>query len=109
MSLIKIVIYSSQNGKKPFTSWIEKLDAAARAIIKARLDRISLGNFGDSKTIQGANGIKELRIKYGPGYRIYYGMKGNLIVILLIGGDKSSQRSDIIKATHYWNDFKDNS
>lgn len=64
-----------------------------------------LGNFGDSKAIKNGNGIRELRVDFGPGYRIYFGMKGPVVVILLLGGDKNSQNKDISKAKNYWNDY----
>jgi len=104
---IKILIYTSSTGKAPFKVWLNDLDIKTRAIIKTRLDRISLGNFGDSKTIKNGGGVKELRISYGPGYRIYYGMKGSTLVILLVGGDKKSQNRDITKAKQYWLDIKE--
>lgn len=107
MSLIKILVYTTSSGKAPFFVWLDNLDVKTRAIIKTRLDRISLGNFGDSKPIKNGGGIRELRISYGPGYRIYYGMKGSTLVILLVGGDKKSQARDIIKAKQYWLDVKE--
>ena len=102
MSLIKIVTYTTKTGKIPFFDWQNKLDVQTRAIIRTRLDRIRLGNFGDSKSIKNGNGICELRIDYGPGYRIYFGKKGMLTIILLIGGDKKTQDRDIAKAKQYW-------
>lgn len=80
-----------------FTKWLEKLnDSNAKARILLRLKRVSLGNFGDVCPIGG--GVSELRIHYGPGYRIYFTAKGDTIVILLCGGDKSTQAKDIAKA-----------
>ena len=107
MSLIKILIYSTSSGKAPFKVWLNDLDTKTRSIIRTRLDRISLGNFGDSKPIKNGAGVKELRISYGPGYRIYYGMKGSTLVILLVGGDKKSQARNIAKAKQYWLDIKE--
>ena len=104
---IKISIYTTSAGKAPFKAWLNDLDVKTRAIIKTRLDRIGLGNFGDSKPIKNGGGVKELRISYGPGYRIYYGMKGSTLVILLVGGDKKSQNRDITKAKRYWLDIKE--
>lgn len=66
-----------------------------------------MGNFGDAKMIKGGEGIWELRIDYGPGYRVYFGKQGATIVILLTGGDKKSQNRDIAKAKRYWLDYKD--
>ncbi len=80
-----------------FISWFQELrDRRAKARIQARIDRVELGNFGDTKSV-GA-GVYELRIPYGPGYRVYYVRQGAIVVILLAGGDKSTQNADIKKA-----------
>ncbi len=80
-----------------FERWLLRLkDPRARYRINARISRISLGNFGDTKSVRG--GVDELRIDYGPGYRIYYTRKGPVIIVLLVGGDKSTQEADIKKA-----------
>jgi putative addiction module killer protein len=70
--------------------------------VLTRITRLRLGNFGDCKIIKRTNIIFELRIDYGPGYRIYFGKKDQALVILLIGGDKKSQESDIAKTKKYW-------
>ena len=102
MSLIKVSIYSTETGKSPFLEWLYDLDTKTRTIIRARIDRVSLGNFGDSKPVKGATGLRELRIDYGPGYRVYFGIREMVIIIILLGGDKSSQQRDIAKAKQYW-------
>ncbi len=80
-----------------FASWFKSLrDRRAKARIQARIDRMELGNFGDVANV--GEGVSELRIHYGPGYRVYFVQRGSVIVILLSGGDKSSQNSDIKKA-----------
>ncbi|WP_305296945.1 type II toxin-antitoxin system RelE/ParE family toxin [Parvibacter caecicola] len=81
-----------------FSKWMKRLrDANARARINVRIRRISLaGNFGDTKPV--GDGVYELRIDYGPGYRVYYAQRGSEIILLLIGGDKSSQQKDVAKA-----------
>jgi putative addiction module killer protein len=80
-----------------FVDWIDKLkDRSASARILLRLDRLRCGNFGDFKNI--GDGLSELRVTYGPGYRVYYTHQGDKIVLLLIGGDKGSQARDITKA-----------
>lgn len=107
MSMLKIITYTTSTGKKPFTSWIDQLDTKERTIIIARLARIKLGNFGDCKPIKNGEGILELRIDYGPGYRVYLGRKGLTLLVLLIGGDKGSQTKDITKAKLYWRTFKE--
>lgn len=75
-----------------FTTWISDLDVNARARVEIRIRRVSLGNFGDAKFF---DGIGELRIDFGPGYRVYFVRKGNTVVILLGGGTKKTQRGDI--------------
>ncbi|HPG39432.1 MAG TPA: type II toxin-antitoxin system RelE/ParE family toxin [bacterium] len=80
-----------------FDKWLLKLeDIRAKAKILTRLKIIELGNLGDHKSV-GA-GVSEFRINYGPGYRLYYGKRGTSIILLLAGGDKSSQAKDILKA-----------
>lgn len=77
-----------------YIKWFENLaDRRAKARIDVRIRRMSLGNFGDVKPI--GEGISELRIDYGPGYRVYFTRKGNQIIVLLAGGDKSTQDKDI--------------
>ncbi len=78
-----------------FTSWLDPLrDERAKARIASRIRMMTLGNFGDHKAT-GGHGVQELRINYGPGYRVYTIQHGKLLVILLCGGDKSTQRKDI--------------
>ena len=80
-----------------FAAWLRKLhDEQARARIQIRIRRISLGNFGDIKPVGG--GVSELRIDYGPGYRVYIERRGNLLILLLAGGTKKTQQTDIAKA-----------
>lgn len=86
--------------------WLASLkDLKARARIAARLDRLSLGSFGDCKPLR--EGVSELRIDWGPGYRVYYAMLGRTCVLLLCGGDKRRQASDIKRAIEYLEDFKE--
>jgi len=80
-----------------FTKWLINLkDRKAKARIQARIDRVEMGNFGDVSPV--GEGVSELRIFYGPGYRVYFVKRNSVVVILLSGGDKSSQKSDIAKA-----------
>jgi len=102
MSFIKILIYQTKNGRAPFSKWKDSLDEKTRAIVRTRIDRVRLGNFGDCKRIKDGNGIWELRISYGAGYRIYFGKRKSTIVVLLTGGDKKSQNRDITQAKQYW-------
>ena len=101
----EINLYILEDGFCPFAAWLDGLrDRQARARIKKRLDRVELGNLGDVKPV--GEGVSELRVDYGPGYRIYFAQVGTTIVVLLCGGDKSSQRQDILKAKQYWTDFQ---
>jgi putative addiction module killer protein len=101
----EMILYLSQEGKYPFKLWLDSLrDTQARARIRKRLDRVEMGNLGDYKSV-GA-GVMELRIDYGQGYRIYFAQAGTTIILLLCGGDKSTQSQDIIRAKHYWLDFQ---
>ncbi|MFA5628020.1 MAG: type II toxin-antitoxin system RelE/ParE family toxin [Thiohalomonadaceae bacterium] len=80
-----------------FTKWLKSLkDRRAKARIQARIDRVEMGHFGDVAPV--GEGVSELRIFYGPGYRVYFVQKDAVVVILLSGGDKSSQKADIAKA-----------
>ncbi|MBD2211544.1 type II toxin-antitoxin system RelE/ParE family toxin [Calothrix sp. FACHB-156] len=98
--------YIAPDGKIPFADWLESLrDRRAKAKIKERLKRVSLGNLGDYKSV--GNGVFELRIDYGPGYRVYFGQIGSTIVLLLLGGDKSTQEQDIQKAHEYWSEYEE--
>jgi len=104
-SLREIHVYVTSKGESPFLKWLQSLsDAKGRAIARVRLDRIRLGNIGDVKPVGG--GVSELRIDYGPGYRVYFGQIGNRIVILLCGGTKASQAKDISRAQQYWLDYR---
>ena len=98
---IEILEYLTENGRNPFRKWLEGLrDRQARARIRVRLNRIRLGNFGDCKSV--GRGVNELRISYGPGYRVYFGRQGKMIVILLFGGHNKTQSRDIALAQEYW-------
>ena len=104
--LRELQFYQTPNGKEPFTEWFESIrDQKIQDRIQARLDLMTLGNFGDHKSV-GA-GVYELRLQFGSGYRIYYGEIDNMIVLLLCGGDKSSQRKDIRRAKTYWQEYKE--
>lgn len=92
--IIKIAQLS--NDKAPFIDWLESLDKVTKSRVQSRLTRLLENNFGDHKKID--NEIFELRLKFGSGYRIYYTEIDNVIVLLINGGDKSSQSKDIQKA-----------
>jgi putative addiction module killer protein len=101
---VKIKIYETAQGKKPFHIWLSSLrDKAIIGRVRARVSRIESGNFGDSKSV--GKGVLEMRFAFGSGHRIYYGMDGDCLVVLLLGGDKSSQKKDIKLAHLFWNDY----
>ena len=102
----EIQIYRMPNGRQPFTEWLESIrDANTRDRIQARANRLKFGNFGDYKLV--GDGVCELRLNFGPGYRIYFGQVGNTVVLLICGGDKSSQARDIERAKTYWLQYKE--
>jgi putative addiction module killer protein len=93
-----------QNRLVPFDEWFHSIhDKRMQAAVDARLARVRAGNFGDCKSVGG--GVFELRISFGPGLRIYYGMHGQEIVVLLGGGDKRNQPRDIRRAQQLWLQF----
>ncbi len=100
-----IRIYEAPNGKRPFEQWMKSLkDLLTVRRIQARLAGVGAGNLGDVKPV--GEGVRELRLKFGPGYRIYFGADGDHLIILLCGGDKSTQSDDLEKAKSYWADYK---
>jgi len=101
----EVRIYITLDGKRPYKSWLDSLkDIKAIAKIEARIDRLESGNFGGVKGV--GRSVYELRIDYGPGYRVYFGQIGASVVLLLCGGDKSTQAQDILKAQEYWSDYR---
>jgi putative addiction module killer protein len=102
----ELEFYRTQNGRVPFTEWFESIrDTRAQGRIEARLISLEFGNFGDYRSVGG--GVFELRIHVGRGYRVYFGEVDNMVVLLLCGGDKSSQQRDIERAKTYWRDYKE--
>lgn len=103
--MIELLRYQREDGSEPFSEWLEALrDKVAQARIRLRLRQVQAGNLGDVKPVGG--GVSELRIHVGPGYRVYCGRHGKAIVILLCGGDKSSQTADIRRAEQLWTEWK---
>lgn len=97
--------YVTPAGKDVFEAWLTALaDARAQAKIAARLNRLALGNFGDCKSL--GRGVYELRIDWGPGYRVYYAMIERTCILLLCGGDKRKQSSDVQRAFSCFEDYK---
>lgn len=97
--------YRESNGRCPFSEWIAGLDDLTAARVMAYVDRMKGGNFGKSKPV--GSGVSELKIDFGPGFRVYFIRDGDLIVVLLSGGDKASQRTDIRKALEYAAAYRD--
>jgi putative addiction module killer protein len=102
---MEVTKYQTPDGKIPLDEWLAGLrDKRARSRIAIRLDQLALGLLGDWKPV--GDGVCELRVDVGAGYRIYYGRHGHELVILFCGGDKGSQQADIRQAIQYWNNFK---
>ncbi len=98
--------YTDSNGRDHFDEWRLGLrDQKARAALDRRIDRLVAGNFGDCKPVR--EGVSELRIDVGPGYRVYYAKLGLTIILLLCGGDKRKQQADIDRACGYWLDWQE--
>lgn len=97
--------YLTRTGKDVFDDWLTRLaDPRAQAKIAIRIDRLAAGNFGDCKPLR--LGVRELRIDWGPGYRIYFAMVVQNRVLLLCGGDKRNQASDIARSIEFLKDYK---
>jgi putative addiction module killer protein len=104
--VIEVRHYVSRAGKDLFDDWLTKLaDPRAQAKIASRINRLAAGNFGDCKSLR--QGLSELRIDWGPGYRVYYALIGRECVLLLCGGDKRKQSPDIDRALQYFKDYKE--
>jgi putative addiction module killer protein len=103
--MIEVRRYVTESGKDIFGEWLAQLkDARARAKVAARVARMSAGKFGDCKSLR--DGVWELRVDWGPGYRVYYAMVERISVLLLCGGDKRRQTADITRAVGYWKDYQ---
>ncbi|OWT58283.1 type II toxin-antitoxin system RelE/ParE family toxin [Candidimonas nitroreducens] len=104
--MYQAIEYLNSEGKGPYREWLLALvDRRARARILTRINRMEAGNFGDCKPL--ASGVWELRIDWGPGYRVYYAQAGRRLILLLAGGDKRKQQADIDAAISYWKDWQD--
>jgi putative addiction module killer protein len=97
--------YLTRSEKDFFMEWRRQLrDTKAKIAVDRRINRIELGNFGDHKFCR--DGVWELRIDVGPGYRVYYAIAGTQVVLLLTGGEKRTQDADIVRACEYWQDWQ---
>jgi putative addiction module killer protein len=100
--------YITSAGKDVFGEWLASLpDRRTAAKVAVRIDRLAAGNFGDCKPLR--DGVWELRIDWGPGYRVYYAMADRMCVLLLSGGDKRRQTADVNRAIAYWHDYQQRS
>lgn len=106
--VVELRRYQTASGRDVLGDWLAGLkDARTKAKILARIDRLSVGNFGDCKSLR--NGVFELRIDWGPGFRVYYATVGRSCVLLLCGGDKRKQAADIRRAVEYLKDYRERS
>jgi putative addiction module killer protein len=97
--------YLTEDGRDYVEEWLTSLeDPMTRSRIEIRIQRVARGLFGDTRYLQ--DGVHELKLDFGPGYRVYYGRDGKRIVMLLCGGDKSTQKKDIRNAIEYWKDYE---
>lgn len=103
--MLEIVHFMDDAGRDVFAHWVAGLrDTQAAARIAARVERLGEGLFGDCKPLR--DGVWELRVDWGPGYRVYYAQAGRRIILLLCGGDKRKQSADIKRAILYWQDWR---
>lgn len=103
--MLEIRHYLTRDGKDPIVEWLAGLrDMQAKAAVIRRLNRLEQGNFGDFKPLR--DGVCELRIDVGPGYRVYYVRSARTVLLLLCGGTKRNQNSDIDRACNYWRDWR---
>ena len=106
MVRFQVEVYQNEAGYSPFEDWFGSIkDKKAQTLITARISRAALGNFGDWKSVKGTSGLCEFRVHYGPGFRIYYSVIGNRIVLLLAGSMKQSQQREIENARQYLTDY----
>lgn len=104
MPVKAIVEYNDAHGHSPFTRWFLNINAIAAAKVTTALYRLAQGNVSNTKSV--GKGVFEYKINFGPGYRIYYAIDGDTLVILLNGGTKQRQNKDIRLAQQFWNDYK---
>lgn len=104
MDRFQLLHYTDDRGHDLFEEWLDSLrDTQTIARIAARLTRLSNGNFGDCKTL--GEGVREIRIHWGPGWRVYYGVANGKVIVLCAGGTKNGQQRDIALARYRWQDW----
>lgn len=94
--IYELEYYIAENGKAPLVEWMRRLDNTVKAKLTTKIDNLSSGNFGNCKSL--GRGLYELKIEYGSGYRVYYSQIGKKVLLLIMGGDKGSQKKDIKNA-----------
>lgn len=104
MSERKVVEYLEPGGASPFARWFIRLDAVVAAKVTTALYRMEQGNLSNVKPV--GQGVAEYRIDFGPGYRVYFGQDGEVLIVLLGGGTKKGQNADIQRAQLHWRDYK---
>ena len=103
--MLEIRYYVAEDGRQPFAEWFADVEPVARAKVARAIARMEQGNLSNVKPI--GEGVLEYRLDFGPGYRVYFGRDGDVLVILLTGGTKRRQQRDIEDARAYWQDYKD--
>jgi putative addiction module killer protein len=104
--VFEVFTYETADGKVPFDKWFLGIrDGTTRARIETRIDRLALGNFSNCEPAK--EGVTECKMEFGPGYRVYFGIDGAAVILLLIGGKKDTQDADMDLARKYWRDYKD--
>ena len=97
----RVDYYTTPSGKQPARDWLQSIkDKLTQAILYKRIRQAGLGQMGNTRSV--GEGVHELKINYGPGFRIYYGIHQDELILILMGGDKGSQKMDIKKAQAYW-------
>jgi putative addiction module killer protein len=103
--LVEIRHYLAASGNDPYQQWLDDLkDLKGRVVVQRRIDRLKAGNFGDHKFCQ--EGVWELKIDFGPGYRVFYAQEVKTVILLLCGGSKRTQPADVKEAVIYWRDYQ---
>jgi len=102
--MVELRQYRTTANRSPYADWFNRLDAVAGAKISVAITRVELGNTSDVKSV--GDGVFELKVDFGPGYRVYFGWDGATLIILLGGGTKKRQSRDIQKARKHWRDYK---
>ena len=102
--MIEVVEYETEDKKRPFSAWFAKLNVSAALKVRTAVARLENGNFSNVEPV--GRGVSECKINFGPGYRIYFAMDGDVLLVLLGGGTKQRQGRDIKNAHGHWSDYK---